>query len=297
MWKKAVTAFVLVLAAGSTAAREAGNDIANVIRDLSNLEGSLQNLAARHEAHIRESRDLRGFDEEQLRILIEKLCGLDRLREGDEAYGIAKRLEEDAKSRVQPRYRNLSGAAEQLLRDADYLYDQFEAVADKVDDLDDSPDSGVKAKAIALIPRVQKGLDLTKKMMAEVTADMNSLANVNTGTRLGMNDATVRAKVEYGKAMHIQLQQRWQCRERDHGEMTLSSGRPDCVLFIEDACQVVEFKPDTYSISDAASQAARYIPDVQNKFKGTPEAAKCSKDSSGMPVFRAVGNLYSACRP
>jgi len=88
------------------------------------------------------------------------------------------------------------------------------------------------------------------------------------------------------------LQSSYSCDER---EVVLSSGRPDCVKFAQDDCQILEFKPDTYSTSAAESQARTYLEDVRRKFKDDDRAKKC-KQVDGYPFFRTIGVTYTACR-
>jgi hypothetical protein len=293
----AVCAVLLALSATVFGSADDTSDLADLTRELQEQENVLKTLVSKHEAHIRTSRDLRSFDEEQLKELIVKLCGLDEQRDGTEAKRIADGLERVASERVQEKFDDVFGAGDQLFREADYLSDQFERLADEADDLDDSTDEEVKKGAIALVPRINVGFELAKKMVTQMGADLNSLSNVKSGTMLGANNATIRAKMDYGKLKHQELQRTEQC---DAKEVTLSSGRPDCVRFIENDCQVVEFKPDTYSESDAARQAERYVKDVQNEYKDLSAAKTCRQVTEGdvsLPVFRPVGYLYPACRP
>ena len=108
----------------------------------------------------------------------------------------------------------------------------------------------------------------------------------------GANNPLIRARMEFGKEMHRRLQSDRGCHER---EVTLSSGRPDCIRFDPGDCKVIEFKPDTNSSGQAENQAARYLDDVRARFKDDDRAKHCKHDSNG-PVFRAVGETYPACR-
>ena len=75
----------------------------------------------------------------------------------------------------------------------------------------------------------------------------------------------------------------------------LSSGKPDCIKFDQDDCKVIEFKPDTYSTGQAEQQADGYVRDVRDRFKSDDRAKRCKQDSDG-PIFKAKGELYTACR-
>lgn len=133
----------------------------------------------------------------------------------------------------------------------------------------------------------------TDRVFNKVTADYQTLTNLKEGVMNGSSNPRIRAAMEYGKEKHIYNQRI--CEEK---EVSLSSGRPDCISFQRDSCVVWEFKPDTYSESEAKSQAERYLRDVQDKFKDDPRALEnCKKDSDGKPIFEARGVTYPACRP
>jgi hypothetical protein len=108
----------------------------------------------------------------------------------------------------------------------------------------------------------------------------------------GANNPVIRAEMEYGKEKHRSLQSSRSCDKR---EVVLSSGRPDCIKFDSDDCKVIEFKPDSGN-SDAERQARGYVDDVRRKFKDDDRAKKCKRDADGYPIFRPVGETYSACR-
>jgi hypothetical protein len=100
--------------------------------------------------------------------------------------------------------------------------------------------------------------------------DRQTLDNVNNGVMLGMNNPTIRARVEYGKDKHKELQDSCSCDAR---ELSLSSGRPDCVKF------------------------DRYLNDVRDYFKDDDRSKRCAHASDGSAVYRSVGVLYPRCRP
>ena len=73
-------------------------------------------------------------------------------------------------------------------------------------------------------------------MMEKTQSDSRSLDNVKQGTMNGANNPRIRAKMDYGKEMHVRKQSDYRCDEK---EVVLSSGRPDCILFTENDCQVI----------------------------------------------------------
>ena len=109
----------------------------------------------------------------------------------------------------------------------------------------------------------------------------------------GTNNPILRAKLEYGKQKHAELQGSYSCDER---EVTLSSGRPDCILFRDNNCQVIEFKPDSWDESKAADQARAYLDDVRERFKDDDRAKRC-KQTDGGAEYTAVGITYPHCGP
>jgi hypothetical protein len=160
---------------------------------------------------------------------------------------------------------------------------------DRVHDLEDQPD--IKDDAEHLLEEVDEQVNRIHEMMDNMNRDISTLDRVKEGVMAGANNPTIRARMEYGKEMHKKLQE--SCDEK---EVVLSSGRPDCIMFKEDECQVIEFKPDTYSDSQAKAQANDYLSDVREKFKDDERAKKCKHNADG-PIFEPVGQLYPACRP
>lgn len=149
----------------------------------------------------------------------------------------------------------------------------------------------MKSDAAQLRQDIEKTQEVISKLFERLTSDRNTLDRVKDGVMNGSNNPTIRARMDYGKQKHKDLQASFSCDEK---EINLSSGRPDCIKFDQGDCKVIEFKPDTYNDSDARSQASRYLNDVRDRFKDDERAKRCKQD--GGPVFRAVGELYSACR-
>jgi hypothetical protein len=170
------------------------------------------------------------------------------------------------------------------------VYDELNTLRSSVDSL--TRDADVRPDAERLLSEVKALVERVNGLKDKLDRDYASLTNVKNGVMLGANNPIIRAKMEYGKEKHVYNQRI--CEEK---EMVLNSGKPDCVSFQENNCRVWEFKPDTYSESDARAQAERYIPDVVSKFRDNERVKKnCLKDSAGAPIFTAVGVLYPACR-
>ena len=109
----------------------------------------------------------------------------------------------------------------------------------------------------------------------------------------GANNPKIRAAMEYGKRKHVEMQS--SCHEK---EVSLSSGRPDCVMFSKDDCKAIEFKPSSIGVDEAVTQARRYLADVSRYYKDDKRAVEnCRTDSSGLPLFTAEGKTYPACTP
>jgi hypothetical protein len=199
-------------------------------------------------------------------------------------------LVDKAVDTVKRNYEDTSRAAYDRIGDVEHLLDQAKAVRDRAKDL--RSQDAIKDDASRLYDDAHRLVDDSDKLMEKTQSDFKSLDNVKQGTMNGANNPTIRAKMEYGKQKHKDLQSSYSCDER---EVVLSSGRPDCLKFVQDDCQIIEFKPDTYSTSAAESQARQYLDDVRRKFKDDDRAKKC-KQVDGYPFFRTVGVTYTACR-
>ena len=99
---------------------------------------------------------------------------------------------------------------------------------------------------------------------------------------------------QYGIEQHKKLQADKECSS---AEDVLSSGRPDCVIFKQDDCQIWEFKPYTYSDRDPLSQAEKYVKDLQEKYDQQDAAKVCKRNDDGKIQFSLHAYRYPACRP
>ena len=218
------------------------------------------------------------------------LCKQDAEPNDRDVDDVVKNLVSTAVDNVKRNYDDTLRTAMDRVGGIERILDQAKAVRNRVKDL--KSQDAVKDDASRLLDDAQRLVDDTDKLMEKVQSDLKSLENVKQGTMNGANNPTIRTKMEYGKEKHKDLQGSYSCDER---EVVLSSGRPDCVKFTQDDCQIIEFKPDTYSTGQAESQARQYLDDVRRKFKDDDRAKKC-KQVDGFPFFRTVGVTYPACR-
>jgi len=236
-----------------------------------------------------ESVKLRAMDKDQLNDLVTQICKLDVKRDDDDADRLAKDLRDKVIDRVKREYDRTVDDGAHVFDDLGRLESEAKATRERAKDLEGKDD--VKSDAAQLRQDIEKTQEAISKLFERLNSDRNTLDRVKEGVMNGSNNPTIRARMDYGKQKHKDLQASFTCDEK---EINLSSGRPDCIKFDQGDCKVIEFKPDTYNDSDARSQAARYLNDVRDRFKDDERAKRCKQD--GGPVFRAVGELYSACR-
>jgi hypothetical protein len=269
---------------------DAQGDLDSAKRDFGSAKSKFDDTKYKVDKYLEQSRGLRSFDSEKLNALVDQLCRLDIEPDDREVDAIVRDLVDKAVDTVKRNYEDTSRAAYDRIGDVEHLLDQAKAVRDRAKDL--RSQDAIKDDASRLYDDAHRLVDDSDKLMEKTQSDFKSLDNVKQGTMNGANNPTIRAKMEYGKQKHKDLQSSYSCDER---EVVLSSGRPDCLKFVQDDCQIIEFKPDTYSTSAAESQARQYLDDVRRKFKDDDRAKKC-KQVDGYPFFRTVGVTYTACR-
>lgn len=282
----------LALGAGTCVAGPK-DDFSSRKNDWDQTKRRMEDTSRKVDSYLEKSRKLRAMDKSELDALITQVCKQDIARNDDEADRLAKSLRDKVVDNVRREYDNINseadrlggGEVEQVLNDAKSLRDNTKSLTSYAEVKDDTE---------KLLREMSDAIDdFTNRVYEKFTADYRTLTNLKEGVMNGSNNPRIRAAMEYGKEKHIYNQRI--CEEK---ELTLSSGRPDCVSFQKDNCAVWEFKPDTYSESEAKSQAERYLRDVQDKFKDDKRALEnCKKDSSGKPQFEARGVTYPACRP
>lgn len=282
----------LALGAGTSAAGPK-EDLSSRKSDWDQVKRRMAETSGKVDSYMEKSRRLRAMDKSELDALITQICKLDIARNDDEADRLARSLRDRVVDNVRREYDSINseadrlggGEVERVLNDAKSLRDNTKGLTSHAEVRDDTD---------RLLREMSDAIDgFTSRTYEKFTADYRTLTNIREGVMNGSNNPRIRAAMEYGKEKHVYNQRI--CEEK---ELTLSSGRPDCVSFQRDNCAVWEFKPDTYSESTAKSQAERYLRDVQDRFKDDRRALEnCRKDSSGKPLFEARGVTYPACRP
>ena len=262
---------------------DARDDLSRVKSDYDAVKSHYDNAKSKLEQYLDESVKLRAMDKDQLNDLITQICRLDEKRDDDEANRLAKDLTDKVVDKVKREY-------DHTIDDVGHLESEAKSVRDRAHDLESQDE--VKSDAERLRQDIEKTQDEITKLFERINSDRSTLDRVKEGVMNGANNPTIRARMEYGKEMHKKMQSDFSCDEK---ETVLSSGRPDCIKFESDDCKVLEFKPDTYSESEAEAQATKYLNDVRDKFKSDDRAKKCKWTSEG-PLFRPVGKVYSACR-
>jgi hypothetical protein len=264
---------VVALAVGAgTAAAGPKEDLSSRKSDWEQMKRRMEETSRKVDSYLETSKKLRAMDRSELDALITQICKLDIARNDDEADRLAQSIRDRVVGNVRREYDSTNAEAEHLEADLDRVLSDAKGVRENT-------------KGLTSYAEVK---DDTEKFLRDMTLD-----NLKEGVLNGSNNPKIRAAMEYGKQKHVYNQRI--CEEK---ELTLSSGRPDCVSFQKDSCAVWEFKPDTYSESDAKAQAEKYLQDVQEKFKDDRRALEnCKKDGSGRPLFEAKGVTYPACRP
>lgn len=268
-------------------------DLSSRKTDWDGIKRRMDETSRNVDSYIEKSKRLRAMDKTELDALITQICKLDIARTDDEADRLAKSIRDKIVDNVRREYTSISsegdrlggGDVERVMNDAKSLRDNTKSLTSYAEVKDDTD---------KLLREMSDTIDgFTTRVYEKFTADYKTLTNLKEGVMNGSNNPKIRAAMEYGKEKHVYNQRI--CEEK---ELSLSSGRPDCVSFQKDNCLVWEFKPDTYSESDAKSQAEKYVRDVEEKFKNDPRAKEnCKKDSNQMPKFEARGVTYPACRP
>ena len=287
--RKWIVAIVVVGLCGVLWA-DAKSDLDSARRDYESVKSKYDDQKSRVDAYLEQSRGLRSFDATRLDTLIDMLCKQDIKPNDRDVDDIVQGLISTAVDNVKRNYDETIRTAYDRIGGIERILDQAKAVRNRAKDLKSQDE--VKDDASRLYEEAERLVDNTDKLMEKTQSDYKSLENVKQGTMNGANNPKIRAKMDYGKEMHIRLQSSRSCDER---EVVLSSGRPDCIKFEQDNCKVIEFKPSTYSESAARDQAARYLDDVRRKYKDDDRAKKC-KQKDGYPEFTAVGETYTACR-
>jgi hypothetical protein len=287
-----LAAVLLTLTLVSQAANASpSDDLARLDSDYESLKHEFDDLGSKVDDYIAGSRKLREFDNDEITKLIIHICNLDVKRDDDEEDRIVKSLTDKAQSDVAREYDTTASTGKDWQYKVAQLQDKLKSTAYYVEPYKDMDET--RSDASSLYDQINSTRDRAARMYDQIDADLNSLENVKNGTMNGSNNPRIRAAMDWGKAKHVYNQ-----RICDKKEITLSSGRPDCITFNRDECTVWEFKPSSVGESAARSQAERYLSDVARYFRDDPRAQEnCKKDSDGNPIFEARGQTYPACTP
>lgn len=270
---------------------DARSDLDSAKRDYESLKSRTDELKDKMDRYLEQSRKLRSMDKEQLDSLVDKLCRLDIEPDDPEVESIVRDLTDRVVDNVRRTYDDASRAGSDMVGLVERHLDSVKTLRNRAKDL--RSQDAIKDGASRLTDDAEKLVEVVDRLMEKLQSDFKTLDRVKNGVMSGANNPVIRAKMEYGKEKHRSLQSSRSCDER---EVVLSSGRPDCIKFESDDGKIIEFKPDTYSIGDAETQARKYLDDVRRKFKDDDRAKKCKRDADGYPIFRPVGETYTTCK-
>jgi hypothetical protein len=290
-WGLPIVGVLVIAAMTRVLYADARDDLSRVKSDFDAVKTHYDNAKSKLDSYLDESVKLRAMDKDQLNDLITQICKLDVKRDDDDADRLAKDLRDKVIDRVKREYERAVDDGSKVFDDLGHLESEAKSARERAKDLEGKDD--VKSDAAQLRQDIEKTQEAIAKLFERLNSDRNTLDRVKEGVMNGSNNPTIRARMDYGKQKHKDMQSSFSCDEK---ETVLSSGRPDCVKFDADNCRVIEFKPDTWSQSNAKDQAARYVSDVRDRFKNDERAKRCKQTSDG-PLFEAAGELYPACRP
>lgn len=175
--------------------------------------------------------DLRKLDPEETRRVVTAIC------EADE--DARKDAGRDASDRVAREVNDKMSELERIRNDANKLLD--DVIND--DNLKDNRDDA-------------------KRLKDDVVARWDSIERMSRSLR-GANHPVVAFMLEQGQRAHKDRQS--DCHA---SEVTLPSGRADCIMATGDTCLVIELKPkNSRAISKDTSQARSYRDDLNNELK------------------------------
>lgn len=287
-----ITIGVVILAATNLRADDK-DDLEQARRDYSDIKSRLDSASDKQAKYLEHSLSLRRMDKDQLNTLITQICGLDIPRDDDAAMETAASLRDKVVEQVSREYASTDAEGLDVLRLIFGLMDDMTNLEHRVQALVDKG-SEVSDDAKSLLSDVDESAKSLGNLYEKLRADHDALSNVKDGVMNGSNNPMIRATMQYGIEQHKKLQGDRGCSS---AEDVLSSGRPDCVIFQQDDCQIWEFKPDTYSDNDALTQAGKYVEDLQKKYDQEDVAKVCKRGDDGKIKFSLHAYRYPACKP
>ncbi len=286
-----VVAFLILAATNAHA--DDKDDLEQCRRDFSDIKDRLDKAADKQAKYLEHSLSLRRMDKDQLATLITQICALDIRRDDDAAMQTAASLKDKVVDQVNREYSSTDAEGLDVLRDFGGLMDDVTNLEHRVQSLVEKG-SDVSDDAKSLLADIEAPARKLSDLYEKLRADHDTLSNVKDGTMNGSNNPMIRATMQYGIDKHKELQREKECSS---AEDVLSSGRPDCVIFKQDDCQIWEFKPDSYSEEDALEQAGKYLKDLQNKYDQEEVASVCKRDDDHKIQFSLHALLYPKCTP
>lgn len=265
-------------------------DLSTRTREFHEFEEKLNKIEDSAAMLVSAIKDIRAFDEEQMKTLINEMCALDIAKRGDRSYAIAEDMIEKVQAKVKDRHDEVVKEAERLKTAASYYQDQFEDLLENIERLTRSDE--VKDEAKKLYEKAGASWIIAKKIFEELNKQQDAISRLRDGTMLGANNPLIRARMIHGIDMHSKLQTEFRCDKTEH---PAGGGYADCVVL--KGCFVYEFKPSGYPPGDAQSQVDRYVPDIQKEFKDDPLVKECKQDGNGLPKFTATVVTYPRCTP
>ena len=245
-WGLPIVGVLVIAAMTRVLYADARDDLSRVKSDYDAVKTHYDNAKSKLDSYLDESVKLRAMDKDQLNDLITQICKLDVKRDDDEADRLAKDLRDKVIDRVKRDYERTVDDGSKVFDDLGHLESETKSARERAKDLEGKDD--VKSDAAQLRQDIEKTQEAIAKLFERLNSDRNTLDRVKEGVMNGSNNPTIRARMDYGKQKHKDMQSSFSCDEK---ETVLSSGRPDCIKFDQDDCKVIEFKPDTWSQSNA----------------------------------------------
>jgi hypothetical protein len=161
----------------------------------------------------------------------------------------------------------------------------------------------LKSRATTTAMQKYKG---PKEVIAGVDKNLASLANLKDYELAGSANPAIRARIEWGKKRHADLEGACTYSEKDvkycsNAIRPTSGCRLDCVK----GCKVIEFKPDNDKAKNEGADQVRaysdglkkwYVEDKADLFKEFPDLAKCENtDSKTLVLDEPEVVTYEMC--
>jgi polyhydroxyalkanoate synthesis regulator phasin len=209
--------------------------------------------------------DLRKLTPDETRKLVSAIC--------DAEDGARRTVGQEASSRVRDEVRDKESELERIKSDATHLLD--DVISD--DNLKDKQDDA-------------------KSLKEDVERRWDSIERMTQSLR-GANHPVVAYMLQQGQEAHRDRE-----NDCDAKEVTLDSGRVDCLMAKGETCLVIELKPDnSRAISKGNDQARRYVEELDKEAQN-PASSDIMKrlidtksDFAKCKRFEARVDCYKLC--